>query len=72
MSLRAVFAGTPRFAAVSLQALLNSSIEIMAVYTQPDRPAGRGRALRQSPVKAMAAEEGLPIRQPQVLSLIHI
>jgi len=68
VSLRAVFAGTPRFAAVSLQALLNSSIDIMAVYTQPDRPAGRGRALRQSPVKAMAAEEGLPIRQPQVLA----
>ncbi len=68
MSLRAVFAGTPRFAAVSLQALLNSPIDIMTVYTQPDRPAGRGRTLRQSPVKTMVAEEGLPIRQPQALA----
>jgi methionyl-tRNA formyltransferase len=62
--LRAVFAGTPPFAAVSLKALLNSSTEILAVYTQPDRPAGRGRKLQQSPVKLTALEHNLLVRQP--------
>ena len=64
MPLRAVFAGTPQFATVSLKALLNSSTEILAVYTQPDRPSGRGRRLQQSPVKLTALEQNLPVRQP--------
>jgi methionyl-tRNA formyltransferase len=63
--LRIVFAGTPEFAAQHLQALLDSGDhEIVAVYTQPDRPAGRGKKLTPSPVKALAESQGLPIYQP--------
>lgn len=62
-----VFAGTPDFAAVALQALLGSPHRVAAVYTQPDRPAGRGRKPRPSPVKRLALEAGLPLRQPTTL-----
>ncbi|MBL1277164.1 MAG: methionyl-tRNA formyltransferase [Ectothiorhodospiraceae bacterium] len=62
--LKIVFAGTPEFAASSLAALLDSEHELLAVYTQPDRPAGRGRKLTASPVKALALEHGLPVMQP--------
>jgi methionyl-tRNA formyltransferase len=62
--LKIIFAGTPAFAATSLQALLDSEHEVLAVYTQPDRPAGRGRKLTASPVKALALEHGLPVLQP--------
>ena len=53
-SLRIVFAGTPEFAAEHLKALLTSQHQIVAVYTQPDRPAGRGKKLMPSPVKQLA------------------
>ena len=59
-----VFAGTPEFAVPALQSLLQSRHEIVAVYTQPDRPAGRGRKQQQSPVKACALQAGLPVFQP--------
>ncbi len=59
-----VFAGTPEFAAASLAALLDSGHEVIAVYTQPDRPAGRGRRLTASPVKRLALAHGIPVRQP--------
>ncbi|RAR60924.1 MULTISPECIES: methionyl-tRNA formyltransferase [Halomonadaceae] len=62
--LRVIFAGTPDFAAASLDALLDSDHQVVAVYTQPDRPAGRGRKLTPSPVKARALEHGLPVHQP--------
>lgn len=62
--LRIVFAGTPEFAANSLAALLNQSYQVVAVYTQPDRPAGRGRKLSQSPVKQLALQHQLPVYQP--------
>lgn len=62
--LRIIFAGTPEFAAHHLAALLNSPHQVVAVYTQPDRPAGRGKKLKASPVKQMAAIQGLPIEQP--------
>ncbi len=63
--LRIVFAGTPEFAAVSLRALLDDgSHDILAVYCQPDRPAGRGRALTACAVKRLAVERGLPVHQP--------
>lgn len=62
--LRIVFAGTPEFAAESLAAVLNTKHRVVAVYTQPDRPAGRGRKLRPSPVKALALEHDLPVHQP--------
>ncbi|WP_150046110.1 methionyl-tRNA formyltransferase [Methylomonas rhizoryzae] len=60
-----VFAGTPEFAVPSLQALLNSQHKVCAVYTQPDRPAGRGRKLSPSPVKHLALQAGLPVYQPE-------
>ncbi len=66
-ALRLVFAGTPEFAARHLQTLLGSTHEIVAVYTQPDRPAGRGKKLSPSPVKTLAVEAGLPVRQPASL-----
>lgn len=65
--LRIVFAGTPEFALPTLDALLAEGYPIAAVYTQPDRPAGRGRQLRLSPVKARALAAGLPVRQPRTL-----
>lgn len=63
-ALKILFAGTPEFAATILNALLESEHEIIAVYTQPDRPAGRGRKLTASPVKALALEHQLPVLQP--------
>lgn len=62
--LKILFAGTPEFAAVCLKALLDSEHEITAVYTQPDRPAGRGRKLTASPVKTLALEHDLTVVQP--------
>jgi methionyl-tRNA formyltransferase len=66
-SLRIVYAGTPDFAVPALQALLDSPHQVVAVYTQPDRPAGRGRKLRASPVKQLALEYGVAIEQPATL-----
>jgi len=65
--LRIIFAGTPEFSVASLKALLNSSHKVIAVYTQPDRPSGRGRTLHKSPVKQLAEEYKLPIFQPKSL-----
>lgn len=61
---RLVFAGTPEFAVPSLERLLVAGYVPVAVYTQPDRPAGRGRQLRQSPVKRCARAAGLVVHQP--------
>jgi len=66
-ALRVVFAGTPDFAARHLQALIGSAHEIVAVYTQPDRPAGRGKKLQPSAVKVLAEQYDLPVFQPQSL-----
>lgn len=66
-SLRIIFAGTPDFAARHLDALLSSEHEIVGVFTQPDRPAGRGKKLMPSPVKVLAEEKGLPVFQPASL-----
>lgn len=62
--LRILFAGTPDFAASSLQALLDQGYNVIGVYTQPDRPAGRGRKLTPSPVKQVALAHDLPVYQP--------
>jgi methionyl-tRNA formyltransferase len=62
--LRIVFAGTPDFAAASLKALFETHHNVIAVYTQPDRPAGRGRKLTPSPVKKLALEQGVEVFQP--------
>lgn len=66
-SLRIVFAGTPEFAAEHLKALLSSPHQIVAVYSQPDRPAGRGQKLTPSPVKQLALQHNIPVYQPQSL-----
>jgi methionyl-tRNA formyltransferase len=65
--LRIVFAGTPAFAVPSLEALVGAGHRVVAVYTQPDRPAGRGRALTASPVKQRALALGLRVEQPTTL-----
>jgi len=65
--LKIIFAGTPDFAAEALTALINSEHEIIAVYTQPDRPAGRGRKLKASPVKVVAQNNTIPVYQPTSL-----
>jgi len=59
-----IFAGTPEFAATALQALIDAGHHIVAVYTQPDRPSGRGQKLTPSAVKALALEHNLPVYQP--------
>lgn len=64
---RLVFAGTPGFAALHLNALLQAQYPVTAVLTQPDRPAGRGKQNRPSPVKQLALEAGLPVFQPTTL-----
>lgn len=66
-SLRIIFAGTPDFAALHLDALLSSGHQVVGVFTQPDRPAGRGKKLMPSPVKVLAEEHSLPIFQPASL-----
>nr|WP_312971703.1 methionyl-tRNA formyltransferase [Pseudomonas sp.] len=66
-ALRILFAGTPEFAAAHLKALLDTPHQIVAVYTQPDRPAGRGQKLMPSPVKQLAVENAIPVLQPPSL-----
>ena len=63
--MRVVFLGTPEFAVPALEALLASPIEIAAVFTQPDRPSGRGRRVAPPPVKARALAAGLAVHQPE-------
>ena len=66
-ALRIVFAGTPEFAAEHLKALLDTPHRLVAVYSQPDRPAGRGHKLTPSPVKQLALQHDIPVYQPQSL-----
>ncbi|MGI1659140.1 MAG: methionyl-tRNA formyltransferase [Desulfitobacterium sp.] len=63
--MRLVFMGTPDFAVPTLQALVAHGHEVVGVFTQPDRPSGRGKALKPSPVKVVAQELGLTVYQPQ-------
>ncbi|AWX14184.1 methionyl-tRNA formyltransferase [Mergibacter septicus] len=69
--LNIIFAGTPDFAAQHLQALLNSHHNVVAVYTQPDKPAGRGKKLQQSAVKQLALQHNLPVYQPKSLRKVE-
>ena len=62
--MRLIFAGTPEFSAEALKALLITEHEVCAVYTQPDRPSGRGRKLTASPVKQLAEQYDIPVEQP--------
>jgi len=66
-TLRIIFAGTPDFAARHLDALLSSGHQVVGVFTQPDRPAGRGKKLMPSPVKVLAEEHGIAVFQPSSL-----
>ena len=66
-TLNIIFAGTPDFAAQHLQALLDSEHHVIAVYTQPDKPAGRGKKLQASPVKQLAEQHQIPVYQPKSL-----
>ncbi len=65
--MKIIFAGTPDFAVPALQMLINSEHEVCAVYTQPDRPAGRGRKLLPGPVKTLALSADIPVFQPETL-----
>jgi methionyl-tRNA formyltransferase len=67
MNRRIIFMGTPEFAVASLDALIDARMEVVAVVTAPDRPAGRGQQLRMSAVKRRAVELGLPVLQPEKL-----
>ena len=64
--------GTPRFAATILEALLHSSCQVLAVYTQPDKPAGRGRPVVIPPVKKLALERQIPVFQPETLKSSNV
>jgi methionyl-tRNA formyltransferase len=66
--MRIVFMGSPEFALPALRLLIESEHEVVAVYTQPDRPTGRGRKLAPPPVKSLALEHGIPVIQPKSIS----
>lgn len=70
--LRVVFAGTPEFSVPCLEACRASGAEVVAVYTQPDRPAGRGRRLTPSPVKQAALAANIPVEQPDSLKAAQV
>lgn len=67
MKVRTVFMGTPQFAGTILESLLQSSCQVLAVYTQPDKPVGRGRPVVFSPVKKLALERRIPVIQPETM-----
>ena len=69
-ALNIIYAGTPEFAVAALEALLRSSHHVCAVYTQPDRPAGRGREMKASPVKQVALQNAIPVYQPASLKTL--
>jgi methionyl-tRNA formyltransferase len=67
--MRVVFLGTPEFAVPSLQMLIDSGYDVVAVVTQPDRPSGRGHHLQSPPIRVCAEKHGLPVYQPQKIRL---
>ena len=71
-SLRLVFAGTPEFSVPCFEACRASGAQVVAAYTQPDRPAGRGRKLTPSPVKQAALAAGIPVEQPPSLKSVDV
>ncbi len=70
--LKIIFAGTPEFAVPTLKKLIESEHDIVGVYTQPDRPAGRGQQIQASPVKQVASAHNLPIFQPKTLRDVDV
>jgi methionyl-tRNA formyltransferase len=71
-SIRTVFMGTPEFALPTLEMLLATGLPVVGVYTQPDRPSGRGKQLTPPPVKQLAAARGIPVYQPLKLRLPEV
>lgn len=71
-ALRIIFAGTPDFAARHLQALIDSEHQVIAVYSPPDRPAGRGKKLKACEVKELAVTHNIPVFQPESLKSEHV
>lgn len=71
-TLRTVFMGTPEFALPTLEGLLAAGIDLVGVYTQPDRPSGRGKQLTPPPVKQLALSRGIPVFQPLKLRLPEV
>ncbi|UYZ82586.1 methionyl-tRNA formyltransferase [Entomomonas sp. E2T0] len=70
--LKIIFAGTPEFAAIHLEKIIKQNkYQLVGVYTQPDRPAGRGKKLMASPVKVLAEQHGIPVFQPSTLKTIE-
>ena len=63
-SLKIIYAGTPEFAVPALQALIASHHQVIAVYTQPDRPSGRGRKVQFGPIKQVAVDANIEVQQP--------
>ena len=70
--MRLVFMGTPDFAVPALRALVEGGHEVVGVFTQPDRPAGRGKKLKPSPVKVAAEELGLAVFQPERIKALEV
>jgi len=70
--LNIVFAGTPQFAVPALQSLIDSPHNVLAAFTQPDRPAGRGRKLNAGPVKRLALKHDIPVYQPEQLDDVTV
>jgi len=71
-SIRTVFMGTPEFALPTLEGLLNAGVNLVGVFTQPDRPSGRGKLLTPPPVKQLAMARGIPVYQPLKLRLPEV
>ena len=70
--MKVIFAGTPEFSVPALQSLLDSRHKVVAVYTQPDRPSGRGRRTKESPVKKLALQAAIPVFQPTGLNTADV
>ena len=71
MKARTLFMGTPQFAVTILESLLRSRCQVLAVYTQPDKPAGRGHRVALSPVKRLALARQIPVIQPEILKSVE-
>lgn len=72
MNIRSIFMGTPQFAVPILESLMQSSYDVVAVYTQPDKPAGRGQQLASPPTKELAMKHKIPVIQPNILKSVEI
>jgi methionyl-tRNA formyltransferase len=71
MEMRVIFMGTPQFAVPILESLLDNGYQVVAVYTQPDKPVGRKQHLASSPVKSLAVEHEIPVIQPNTLKSVE-